>query len=603
LFERSCNIQIPADGQWSLSPVDFWSESLQQELISSEESGQQGAIAHAYASVDARHGSSLPGDLTRLLRAVVLASKLGLQAREKDDAAEALARLAGIAVHAAREGLGLLQSEYNVVEWDDAFKQYDVLGDAVPRTQFLSFIRQRVASTYDEKGKSALFASKAAAWCDLLSDLECDFAETNAVTTREWRYQGVTSNLDTFPMQLKLSADRWQRAVAVDDARGTVIYCYLEPDRDVAIVERDLARILRAASAEAGVPALPILAVLLHDETGTLGQSLAELAVLEESVGQEDRLRFGNLIPAHTEKLRQTVRSQIDDMIKQRRYVIALKDGLEAQRLARAGTELFSRIYKAPLSFPFDGFSTAEGNAADSCQELTKDLLLGTLDYDAVMVKSVKVKNRAVAVLKDNWGVFGKSGNVMLRPTHPVVRNITAKWDELLNSGEQRLPVEHALRSLCQPPTGANLASAGLLFGVFVGARSEKLVVLRDGHQYAISQLIQDGIFNGKFLDLNGLRDVFLVLLGEGSSEWEILLDEWEQSGSYLNRVECLRRAVNLKDRVPVPPALIYREMHLTEQAQAASKQLAEMNQKQDEAFGRMETGHRKVRIPGHVDR
>ena len=34
--------------------------------------------------------------------------------------------------------------------------------------------------------------------------------------------------------------------------------------------------------------------------------------------------------------------------------------------------------------------------------------------------------------------------------------------------------------------------------------------------------------------------------------------------------------------------------MHLTEQAQAASKQLAEMNQKQDEAFGRMETGHRK---------
>lgn len=464
----------------------------------------------------------------------------------------------------------------------------------MPRTQFLSYIRQRVASTYDERGKSSLFASRGSTWCDLLSDLDCDFAELNKITTREWRYQGVTSNLENFAMHLKLAADRWQRAVAVDDARGTIIYCYVEADRDLAMVERDLRRSLGAAAAEAQAPALPILTVVLHDEAGILGQGMAELAVLEESVSQEDRVRFGNLIGAHTEKLRQTVRSHIDEMIKRRRYVTSLKDGLEAQRLGKAGTELFSRIYKSPLTFPFDGFTTAKGNAADSCQELTRDLLLGTLDYDAVMVKPVKVKNRAIGVLKESWGIFGKTGNVMNRPTHPVVRNVSTKWDELLSSGEQRLPIEQALRQLCKAPNGANVASAGLLLGVFVAARSEKLIVLRDGQQYAVSQLLQEGIFSGKFLDLNGLRDVYLITLGEGSSEWEILLEEWEQARSYSNRIECLKRASILKDRVPVPPALSYRELHLREQGQAASIQLAEMQQKQDDAFRRMETGHRK---------
>ena len=232
MFERFKGSAVPDDGQWLLAPVDFWSDDLQHELITSEESGQQGSITHAYASVDARHGAILQDNLKRLLRAVVLASKMGLSATDRDDATKALSRLAGLTEHESDKGLRLLQEEYNVLEWDDAFKQFDILGDAVPRTQFLSFIRQRVASTFDEAGKAALFASKASMWCDLLGDLDCDFAEDNKITTREWLYRGETSNLDTFAMHLKLAAGRWQNATAVDEPRGTIIYCYVEPGRD-----------------------------------------------------------------------------------------------------------------------------------------------------------------------------------------------------------------------------------------------------------------------------------------------------------------------------------------------------------------------------------
>ena len=591
VFHRYEKTEVPGDGHWSLSPTDLWSDALQQELISSEETGQQGSITHAYASVMARHGSRLSPELQRLLCAVALASKLGLQAIDKNDAIEALGELAGLPLSDVNRGVQLLQEEYNVLEWDEAFKAFDILGDAVPRTQFLSFVRQRVASSYDEAGKAKLFASKAAGWCDLLSDLECDFAEENKITTREWRYQAVTSNLDYLPQQIKIASDRWKGAVAVDEPRGTIVYTYLEQSRDPATIVPDAIKLLKTVARESGVLALPILIVLLCDEDGTLGQALAEYAVLEESISEEDRVRFGNLIGAHKEKLRKVIRGQVESMMKQRRYATGLKEELEVHRLSRAGTQLFAKIYKTPIPFPFDGFSTAKGNAADTCQELTLELFLGKLDYAGAIAKPPKSKNRAVTVLKDTWGIFTKNGDVSRRPAYPVVRAITEKWDDALGADERRLPVADVIRQLCRPPYGGNIASAGLLLSVFVAPRLEKLVAIRDGQQLAISQWIQDGVFRGKFIDLSALHGVDLILLGEELSAWETLLDEWEQAESHFARKSCLERSLELKNRVPVPPSFGYREVHLREQAVTSVGAMEKMERTLDDGISKIEQG------------
>ena len=596
-FLRSADMEVSAERAWVLAPACLWSDELQQELIASEESGQQGSITHAYSSVYARYSTQLSDDLTRILRSVVLASKMGLRVFSRDEAIEALAELAGLTPQHTRAGINLLQEEYNVLEWDERFKQFDILGDAVPRTQFLSFVRQRVASTYDEGGKAKLFASRASEWCDLLSDLDCDFAERNSITTTEWRYQGVTSNLELLETQIKLAADRWANAIAVNEPRGTAIYCYVEQSRDPEVVASDVKRLLRGTARGYGVEALPILVILLCDEEGILGQALAELAVLEDSISEEDRARFGNLIGAHKEKMLQVIRSQIEDMTKQRRYVTALKDELEANRLSRVCTELFERIYKKPLPFPFDGFTTARGNAADSCQELITELLRGSLDYDAVIAKPVKVKNRAVSVLKGSWSVFTKTGKISRRPRHPIARAVTEKWDDILQSDKNRFIVGEVLKQLCLPPYGANIASAGLLLGVFVAPRCEKLAIVRDGQQYAVSQWLQDGVFRGKFLDLSKLQTIELTLVGEASSEWESLLDEWEQAESYLERLSCLERAYELKERVPVPPTCSYRFIHLEEQGRTAIEVLKKMEDAQNDAFSKLEHGYERENV------
>jgi len=597
-IDRFKDWPLPVADAWTMAPADLWSEALQQELISSEETGTQGSITHSYASVEARHGARFQDDLRRILRAVVLASKMGLQAKDRGDALHALSQLAGLHFDEVEKGVRLLQDEYNVLEWDEAFKEFDILGDAVPRTQFLAFIRQRVASSFDEAGKARLFAGKAFEWCDRLGDLECDFAEENRISTQEWRFQGEAAHLDLdcLPMQIKSASARWSSAVGVDTSRGTILYCYVEPSRDSEAVNRDTNKILRSAAREAGVPALPILVVFLYDANGELGQALAELAVLEESLSEEDRVKFGNLIGAHKEKMRQMISSIVESMIKERRYATGLSEELEANRLSRVGTELFARVYRSPLPFPFDGFSTARGNAADSCQELTADLFLSKLDYDAVMAKPMKVKNRALTVLRETWGVFTKTGGISRRPSYPAIKAITEKWDSALST-DGRLPIAETLRDLCRPPYGANIASAGLLLAVFVASRADKMAVFRNGQQYAVSQLMQDGLFRGKYIDIDALQGVDLVLLGEESSEWEVLLDEWDQAESYLDRRMGLERANDLKGRVPVPPSLVYKFEHHHENATVAIEKLGEMKKKQDDAFHKLESGTKQGNV------
>jgi hypothetical protein len=591
-FQRFKQTQIPQQEDWSISAVDLWSADLEKDLSISEETGQQGSITLAYANVIARHGNRLSNNQKRLLQAIVLSSKLGLVVSGKDDAITALGiLLSSVRSRQTEAEIKILQEDYNVIEWDDAFKAFDILGDAVPRTQFLSLIRQRVSSAYDEHGKGVLFASKASAWCDLLADLDCDFAEENKIFTREWRYTAITSNLDFLSQQIKMAVDRWTAAIAVDQPRGTIIYTYVEPNRVKEEVASYTKSLLRKASKEINLSALPILVVLLHDESGILGQSLAEYAVLEE-INETEKYQFGHLVGAHQEKLMKSIRGAVDALIKKREYITALNEDMGVQRLSRVATGLFEKIYKRPITFPFDGFNTARGNAANTCYELTHELMHGKLDYNGITAKPIEVKNRATKVLRDTWGIFNQNGTISRRPALPVIRFLTEKWDDALSTNH-KLPLSEAIKAICQPPFGANIASAGLFLGVFMASRYDKLVVMKNGIQIGTAQWLQENIFIRKYLNISALQNVDLLLLEEASSEWETLLDEWEQSEDYLSRINYLNRSVKLKQRTPIPPLLVYREESLREKGLEANTAVKSLEKKRDEAWKKIEKSQR----------
>ncbi|MBW2740024.1 MAG: hypothetical protein JRE64_14540 [Deltaproteobacteria bacterium] len=152
-----------------------------------------------------------------------------------------------------------------------------------------------------------------------------------------------------------------------------------------------------------GQSCLPIMVVLIVDENAQMGRIMAELAVLSDLTNEQDKARFGNLIGAHEEKTKKLLADYIEKSISVRRYVTGLRKSLEARRFGPVGTELFSSVYTNPIPFPFDGFSTTRGNAADSCMELTTDLLNGSLGYESCGSKPPRVRNRALAVLNEKW--------------------------------------------------------------------------------------------------------------------------------------------------------------------------------------------------------
>jgi hypothetical protein len=374
----------------------------------------------------------------------------------------------------------------------------------------------------------------------------------------------------------------------VDDPRGAIIYLYVGPSGDPESAIGETGKILKGAARDCGVSVLPILVVVLYDANGTLGQALAERSVLED-ISQTDAAKFGNLVGAHKDKLLRTIREQIDSMIKERNYATGLKDGTTAQRLSQVGTELFSRIYKNPVPFPFDGFSTAKGNAADTSHELTRELLYSKLDYDSIMAKPIKTKNRAISVLKDSWGIFAKNGDILKRPTDPVVRSFTERLDDCL-SKDGRINAFSALGDMCRPPFGANAASAGLLLGTYVAPRAKKLIVVKNGQQLSFAEWIDTGIFRGKFIDFFALRDTDFVSAGD-APEWEALLEDWGQCSDHLSKKSCLQRANELRRRLPVPPDMVYREERLRDQASDSVRALDGMEGEVDKALSKIERG------------
>ncbi|HOG69414.1 MAG TPA: hypothetical protein PK366_08545, partial [Fibrobacteraceae bacterium] len=362
-FRKYQNENIKNISSWQISPVDLWSDDLEEELRSSEEGGNLGMITNSYATVFARYGHQLPNEGVKILKSIVLAAKMGLYATSKEDAISALGELGGINTDKVHGVVLQLEAENNIIAWDPGLRQFEILGDAVSRTQFLTDLKKRIASSYDERSIAQLFVRKISDWCDLLGDQECDFAESHEITTKEWRFLGVNSNLEILPASLLDATQRWYDAVEVDKERGTIIYCYVEPTRDFETVEAEIIKILQDAAKSIKVSSLPVLIVLLVDD-GQLSKVLAELAVIEEGFNEQDKLKYGNLIGAHREKAFNIIRTQIDNMIKKRHYITSYDEPIQAQRLGQFCNMIFEKMYTKPLPFPFDGFSTARGNAA-----------------------------------------------------------------------------------------------------------------------------------------------------------------------------------------------------------------------------------------------
>ncbi len=586
----------------SIAPVDLCGDPLIDEFVAAEKSGQQGAAAQAYRSVLSKYGHQMTPLEVRVLRAVLLMAKTSPRTTSRDDCLRALAMFSGRAAEAVAPALHSLERERGCLSWDEGLCQYEIVSDAVPRTQFVAYLDNEVGRVSADN-RASLFGVRYAEWFPDLATFPTDFGARSQIATKEWNYRVHFTGVKLLGSQIRLAVTYWLEARAVDEAKGQLIYCYVGPESDLNAVRAAATAQLRTRLESAGVrweTGAPIAIMLLPDEGGEFGAKIAEYWVLEQGMAARDVERYNAFLYGRKVSTKQDLENLFDALRRQRQMVFATAQDVRVSTLGATLDGLFDALYPQRITFPFDGYSTTRGNAAPDCALFTRELFLGHLDQDWISSRSSRERNRAVQVLSEAWQAFDRAGALRLLPGNPAVRRLIESLDARLTEpgAERPLVLGQAIRELCAPPVGCNLAAAGLLLGLFVGARMASVELLKGGRPISMENWLRVALSRNT-LDLSVLDDTVVVQVSDVvRNEWSLLLNGWEIETTYFGILEYRKKAEELVKRVPVPQALLYQYDNLKRKASDALAQLSGHSRRLDDAAEKVQSGIEQDSFP-----
>lgn len=584
---------------WTIAPIDLCTDDMVKEFLASEQYGQQGAVAHAFENAVQRYEKEFSSKDRALLKAILLSSKIGLRVQSQDECDEALAMFSGVPLAEAQITLSILLKEFGVVEWNKQSCKYEIVGDAVPKKAFIAYLRSKVEQIGVEQ-RAQLFAQKMKNWGEL-NCLETDFGVLNNISTKEWHYMITCSNVSLLDSHVEYALRAWRDAMGTDEYRGQLIYCYVGAESDIEKVREHAKLAMLKSINEIGYSideGAPIAIVLLNDEDGILGERIAEYWILNEQLSGDEAAKFANFILDRQKSALDEMLNQFRILERKRDLILSYKKEIVGNRIKNILTNLFDVLYQSHIPFPFDGFYTSKGNAAKDCQLFTIELFSGSLNQAWISARNVQQRNRAVTVLHKSWQVLAQDGSIRKIPGNKSVGKIVEWLDSKLKK-ESRLNLGIIARQLCKPPYGCNIASAGMLLGVFAAARKDKIAFVRRGSTVGVENWLREA-FQGSFLNMAILDETNLQLISEEESdEWTSLLDEWDFEKTYLGQVHCLSKAGDLEKRISIPPALHYRFELLQEHAFNAldilekwGKDVEEQNKFLDRAYEKGNAGN-----------
>jgi hypothetical protein len=359
----------------------------------------------------------------------------------------------------------------------------------------------------------------------------------------------------------------------VDAPKGQLIYCYCPADTRISEEKEHFREKLKGHLASKGIEAAPVFIVILHDGDDTIRRGLSEYSVLTEGLSEEERGTYRHFIEDQADHLARELTAACEERIRERQYVVPFHLSGESRRLQDTGFALFDAVYSEILPFPFDKFHTTKGASATDCREITTELFKGKLDFGWFTERPKRLRNRIEAVLVNAWQVFSEK-KIALIPGHPGLAEIIGEFDNALKERNE-LNAGAMFQQLLAPPYGFNIASAGLVIGVFICPRQEMIALLYDGRSITPSNWITLA-FEKNFLKADALKKtVIQYVRDEEWGEWKLLLAEWEAERTHSGRVHNLEKSEALLDRIPLSSEVLdLRRENLKEKAEKSGEAL-----------------------------
>jgi len=554
-FEREQEHFLGLDDEpWTISATALCDSPLIKELITAEEYGQGGAVAQSYEAVTQKYQNDFSNDDRHVLLAVLIASKLGMKVTDQQEAHDALRALSGLSQSVIDQVTHELVSEYGVLEWNERFLRYEIIGDAVPRSAFLTFLRNKTQDISIEQVEE-IFSAHCKVWAELKDEIPQFSAEHN-ISTPEWKFFTSCTHLDALPQVIDNALLNWKNAVKPDEDRGQLIYCYMQADEKLESVSRKVENLLEEKLKGKVNSQAPILVILFHDEENTIKKILAEYSILTGTLPPEDQQRFSHFIEDHKSKLIEELKLSCEEATKKRNYCSNSFFKIKKQRLKKTCHEIFSQSYPAIIPFPFDGFATTRGNAAKDCRLITAELLPGNLDQEWVATQTPQTMNRAKRLMRA-WDAIGDDGLVRMYPRNRKFGALISHLETTLET-EKVINIGQLFKLLIAPPYGFNIASAGLALGVFLAPRKNIAVLALDDQNISagawIGQAFTGNFFNAKILN----KTVIRYVSDSEAGEWQQLLSKWDMEIAHLGNLSYLEKANQLQTRVALPPGELF---------------------------------------------
>jgi hypothetical protein len=578
-IDKCGNQEIDPKAPFSIHAADLCLGPMFEEILAADRV-QHGVIAEAFASVRERHAARLTSEHNKVLAAIVVSQKIRLKFSSQTDSNEALTLLTGLTTTVIEQSTRDLSRTFGVLEWNEDLRQYDIIPDNVPRSQFSHFLHKKL-TTVNSAQILELFQAHGKNW-GVLEDAATDFADQNGIATSEWNFATSCATSRNIDIALRDGVSRWKQALAPDESRGQLIYYLVEEANDIDKIRSEVQAKL-SKEVEKHHNLVPIFCVMVHDAKGDVAENLSKLNILENRLTDDERNTYRQFIEDEKNTCREHLRNALATAIKERDYVFPPQLDIGAERISVSGSQLFAAIYKKVIPFPFDGFATVRGNASKDCGALIRAVTLKQMSANWIAAQVPQTKNRTLCVLDRSWQVLNSEHQISGAPKLKAVREIFERFDAELET-TKRINLGKLFESMLMPPYGMNTASGGLMLSIFLGKSHPSKGLVLDGSPISPEEWVEAAVGKKNTFDLAVLKKTEVVFISEDlSAQWKHLLDDWEEERDYLRILKFDQDAGKLRSTANVPTEHQDRLRMLSAQASNVAQKIRDFETKYGE--------------------
>nr|WP_321306843.1 hypothetical protein [uncultured Sphaerochaeta sp.] len=567
----------------SIHAVDLYDVGLGTEFCFSER-----AIADSYQfalkqeGVLEKYGAQLSPEAKKVLKAIVLSLKLGSFSKSRESAITLLSALSGLDSSVTKRILSELEEEYNVVEYDSRTKLFEIKANAPSVLDFEKILDKKVlelkkdGTEYSQlRNVQTMLLSLLSEYPNIFPDIETSFSAKHKISSLEWNYKAIIKV--SIDYEKDLEEDEFIKINGYESrfygSRGRLFYFIIPRMHDADNARDRIYKWIIDYHKKNGWP-VPIMCLIVHDEDGIIFETAEKITVID-SLSNNEKLSYGNLIAKQRDKL---IKTFIEELTKQktRQYYVSIAQNQSS--LKKIGDELFEKAYPQVVPFPIDGFTSSAGNGPNTIKKLLISLSLGDFTWRDIVENCTTVdKNRALSLLQNTWGVVGSDGRFLTLPSCIELASLYDVYEESYEE-EKLLNFSEMMEIAEKAPYGMNASAVSLVVFIYFAAYALERGIQVDGMQKKLSDFLLQNEKNLFDTKQKGLKkalasriEMFPIIRDD--ERWLTLIGKWMNCTSASELIRFDDEAQKLIEQKVKLPDEINRQYHENVNRSATAKQ------------------------------